>query len=65
MSFDVPAKAAEISELSIAINNLECPKCKESLSYDVHRMMDAIARYNTATLNLIDIEKSTNSNTFA
>lgn len=61
IKFDVHPGTDEIQELYNAINNLECPKCKESLSSSATEMLRAIYDYNNAVSKLSALEKCMDS----
>lgn len=58
ITFDVPTDHGEMVELYSAINELVCPKCKKSLSYFTHDMVNAIHEYNSAAFKLSHVQKS-------
>lgn len=61
IKFDVLPGNDEIQDLYSVAENLECPKCKESLSNSATEMVRAILDYNKAVTILSALEKCMDS----
>lgn len=59
IAFEVLPGEGQITKLLNVSDNLECPRCKESLAYNTRKAVEAICEHNTATAKLIALAEST------
>lgn len=60
IKFNIPANNKEMYNLSDLLEDLECPRCKESLSYTTTEPLKAIYEYNNAAQKLNSVIESNN-----
>lgn len=59
IQLEVANNISEMHTLFSELSTFMCPRCKESLANDARSALQAVQKYNTSVLELVDLQRNT------